>query len=108
MIDGKILKEIITKFPDLKEVLSSSLVSEFQSQAIVLKNKIGDQLFMEADPVQVFPLVLEGSIKVYKSEPNGKSVILYEVNPGEGCVLSTSSLLGKTCYPASGDRKSVV
>lgn len=102
MIEAKYLKEIINNFPDMKETLSSSLSSEFLSSAILLKNKVGDQLFLESDPVQVFPLVLQGSIKVYKSEPNGKSVILYEVNPGEGCVLSTSSMLGQTLYPASG------
>lgn len=102
MVEEKLVKQIIEKFPDLKESFSSSLSQEIINQSIVLKNKIGDQLFLEADPVQVFPLVLEGSIKVYKSDPNGKSVILYEVNPGEGCVLSTSSLLGQTLYPASG------
>lgn len=102
MVEEKLAKQIVEKFPDLKEAFASSLAQEILTNSVVLKNKIGDQLFLEADPVQVFPLVLQGSIKVYKSDPNGKSVILYEVNPGEGCVLSTSSLLGQTRYPASG------
>lgn len=102
MIEEKYHQEVLKLFPDLKEMFNSSLSVSFKQQALVLKAKPGDQLFSETDPVEIFPLVLTGSIKVYKMEPNGKSVVLYEVNPGEGCVLSTSSLLGKTNYPASG------
>lgn len=102
MIEEKFIKEISDKFPDLKEVLSTSFSKEFLVRSVLLKSKVGEQVFQETDPVQIFPLVLSGSIKVYKSDPNGKSVVLYEVHPGEGCVLSTSSLLGKTLYPASG------
>mgnify|MGYP000281739256 CR=1 FL=1 len=102
MIEDKYRQEVLKLFPDLKEMLDSSLSISFQQQALLLKAKPGDQLFSETDPVRLFPLVISGSIKVYKMEPNGKSVVLYEVTPGEGCVLSTSSLLGKTNYPASG------
>jgi CRP/FNR family transcriptional regulator, anaerobic regulatory protein len=102
MIDAKIRLMIEQTFPSLEEVFNSSLKEEFFANSILISGDGGGQLFQEHDPVALFPLVLEGSIRVYKEDASGKSVGLYEVSPGEGCILSTSSLLSNKKYPASG------
>ena len=62
----------------------------------------GTTMFDEHQPCGGFPLVLAGSIRVAQHYPNGREMQLYRVGPGDSCVLSSSCLLGRTQYPASG------
>ncbi|MFO1282647.1 MAG: Crp/Fnr family transcriptional regulator [Burkholderiales bacterium] len=62
----------------------------------------GTTMFGERQPCTGFPLVLAGSIRVAQHYPNGREMQLYRVRPGESCVLSSSCLLGRVQYPASG------
>src|SRR5512134_577286 len=62
----------------------------------------GTTMFGEHQPCSGFPLVLSGSIRVAQHYPNGREMQLYRVGPGDSCMLSSSCLLGRTQYPASG------
>lgn len=68
----------------------------------------GTQMFGERQPCSGFPLVLAGRIRVVQRYPNGREMQLYRVSPGESCVLSSSCLLGRTQYPATGTAESDV
>ncbi len=61
----------------------------------------GQKVFDEAGACLGFPLVEQGSIKVYKSFPNGRELLLYLVGPGDACVISASSLFIDQPYGAS-------
>ena len=63
-------------------------------------------MFGEHQPCSGFPLVLAGSIRVSQRYPNGREMQLYRVGPGDSCVLSSSCLLGRMHYPASGTAES--
>lgn len=60
----------------------------------------GSMLFSPGEPCRGFPLVLDGEIRVALRSPQGRSIELYRVNPGELCVLSTTCLLGQRPLPA--------
>ncbi len=62
----------------------------------------GTEVFTERDPCRGFPLVLAGSIKVVKSAPNGREMVLYRVESGGSCIISSSCLLGQSPYSARG------
>jgi CRP/FNR family transcriptional regulator len=62
----------------------------------------GTTMFGEHQPCSGFPLVLSGTIRVAQHYPNGREMQLYRVGPGDSCMLSSSCLLGRTQYPASG------
>lgn len=62
----------------------------------------GSLLFSERQPCAGFPLVLAGQVRVAQRYPNGREMQLYRVGPGDACVLSSSCLLGRSQYPASG------
>jgi CRP/FNR family transcriptional regulator len=62
----------------------------------------GVTVFEPDMPCEGFPLVLDGSIRVSKSSPSGREIVLYRVSPGEGCILSGGCLLGHTDYAARG------
>ncbi|BAO84428.1 cAMP-binding protein - catabolite gene activator and regulatory subunit of cAMP-dependent protein kinase [Serpentinimonas maccroryi] len=53
-------------------------------------------------PCEGFLLVLEGSVRVAKTSPNGREIVLYRVSPGEACILSGGRLLSATAYSARG------
>lgn len=55
-------------------------------------------VLMENAYVKEIPILVEGSIKVRKTDESGKEIILYHINPGESCILSiTSCLNDKHC-----------
>ncbi len=68
----------------------------------------GSELFAERQPCRGFPLVLAGSIRVVKSAPSGREMLLYRVEPGESCVITSSCLLGDAAYTARGIAESPV
>lgn len=68
----------------------------------------GTRIFAETEPCRGFPLVVDGSIKVVKTAPNGREMLLYRVEPGDSCIISSSCLLGHTAYTARGETESDV
>ncbi len=53
----------------------------------------GTVILKENEFVKVVPLVLEGSIKLRKLDPNGREIVFYHIEPGESCILSITSCL---------------
>ncbi|MCL2523299.1 MAG: Crp/Fnr family transcriptional regulator [Betaproteobacteria bacterium] len=62
----------------------------------------GSLVFSERQPCSGFPLLLAGRIKVCKSAANGRELLLYRVEPGGSCIISSSCLLGRSDYNARG------
>lgn len=62
----------------------------------------GTVLFEEGAPCQGFPLVVAGEVRVARGSPQGRSIELYRVGPGEMCVVSASSLFGSAPLAAHG------
>ena len=50
-----------------------------------------------------FPMVLSGRVRIARRLADGRELVLYDVGPGESCVLSTGCLLGNASYSAHGD-----
>jgi CRP/FNR family transcriptional regulator len=53
----------------------------------------GTVILRENEFIKVVPLVLEGSIKLRKLDPNGREIVFYHIEPGESCILSITSCL---------------
>jgi CRP/FNR family transcriptional regulator len=93
---------------DLRERLIRHFpVLAARADAIIADSRVrhmhaGSVLFSPHQPCSGFPLVLEGSVRVVKTAPNGREILLYRVEPGESCILSGSCLLGRGDYSASG------
>ena len=62
----------------------------------------GTELFAERQACRGFPLLISGTIKVVKTTPAGREMLLYRVEPGGSCVITSSCLLGHTPYTARG------
>lgn len=102
MSDPAALAERIgATFPTLA-LAGRRTLERIASRAIFRQVSAGTQMFGERQPCSGFPLVLSGNIRVVQRYPNGREMQLYRVSPGESCVLSSSCLLGRTQYPATG------
>lgn len=50
----------------------------------------------------MLPLVLSGSIRVFKRSESGREVSLYSVTNNQLCIVTLGCLLGGNSYPATG------
>jgi len=92
---------LLERFPVFRELPAPRLES-LLAEAQLLKVPAGSVLFDASQPCRGFPLVLEGTVRVAKLAPNGREILLYRVEPGQGCILSGGCLLGHSDYTARG------
>ncbi len=98
---------LLTRFPVFSQLPAAQL-DELLRNAPLRRAPKGSVLFEPNLPCEGFPLVLEGSVKVMKTSPAGREIVLYRVGPGEGCILSGGCLLGQNDYAARGVAESEV
>lgn len=65
----------------------------------------GGSLFNDGEPCRAFPLLLTGCVRVIKGTPEGRQILLYRIEPGQLCLLTSSCLLGRTSYTATAIAK---
>jgi len=87
-------------FPDLNG-LSTDIRKELEAIQ-PMKVPAGTVLFRDGDMCQGYVFVLSGSVRVQKMDPEGREIVLYRVEDGQTCMLTTSCLLGGRAYPAEG------
>ena len=100
-MDSATLSRITAAMPLLGE-LPPPLARELADNAVVMKLPAGSPVFRETDTCPGFPIVLSGRVRVMRSLDNGRELNLYEVEPGESCVMSTGCMLGNMPYRAHG------
>ncbi|MCK4853429.1 MAG: Crp/Fnr family transcriptional regulator [Bacteroidales bacterium] len=76
----------------MSETFEVELLSE------IMQNRIEEIdadtiLLSEGSYVKKIPLLLDGSVRVRKSDESGKEIILYHIQPGESCILSITGCL---------------
>lgn len=92
---------LLARFPVFAELPAAQL-DELLAAAPLRHAAAGSVLFEPSAPCEGFPLVLEGSVKVTKTSPGGREIVLYRVSAGEACILSGGCLLSDTDYAARG------
>jgi CRP/FNR family transcriptional regulator len=60
----------------------------------------GSQIYQEGDVCSGIAFVVSGDIRVYKIGQSGREITLYEIGPGETCILNASCILSGQTYPA--------
>jgi CRP/FNR family transcriptional regulator, anaerobic regulatory protein len=88
-------------FPDFV-ASGDSAVRQLMDAAAVVGMPAGQQVFYPGKSCEHYLLMLSGSIKAQIMSADGREVLLYHVQPGDSCVLTTSCLLGGNQYPAEG------
>lgn len=83
-------------------VLEPSARHRLRQHARRLELPAGARVFSPGDPCSAWLLVESGAIRVQMTADTGREILLYRVEPGESCVLTTACLLGQDVYSAEG------
>jgi len=101
MITEKQTEKLFQLYPVLSRV-DPELLKSALSRAKPVTLKAGTLVFDELQPCRAFPFILSRTIRVYKQSVNGRELSLYNVAPGDACVVTAGCLLGDEPYNASG------
>jgi CRP/FNR family transcriptional regulator, anaerobic regulatory protein len=94
-------QKLFSLFPVLQS-LPPHLRFQLDRQAEYLTFPQGKTLFDSGTLCQAFPLLLSGSIRVVSISEQGRELLLYRLQPGELCIMSSSCMLGYSSYSATG------
>ena len=90
----------LQQFPPLLHLEQNALDMLAKNSRIV-EAPIGTIGYREGGPCGAYVMRLAGQSRVYKMSASGREILLYRVNAGETCVITTTCLLGNSDYPAS-------
>lgn len=95
----KLLQEVVSKFPFIKELSEISLkkIELHLKSSFFLKKT---ELIFKGDKVSGVYLVETGCLRVYNIDSKGKETTLYTVLPGESCLLALNCVFSDLLYPA--------
>ena len=72
----------------LKDIFQSDLVTEIEASGN-LKHFAPGEIIVNMDSyIKHIPVVISGSIKVIRTEEDGREILLYYLTPGESCIVS--------------------
>ncbi|GAA0582262.1 Crp/Fnr family transcriptional regulator [Caenispirillum bisanense] len=101
------LDALLDAFPDLAAVTGDG--RRLLDQSVRLAEvPPGTVLFSEGGACQAYVLVLDGSVRVQKVSEGGREIVLYRVERGQTCVLTTACLLTRAEYGAQGVAETAV
>ncbi len=89
--------------------LEGKLKAEIESLCTVLTVEKNKTIVETGDCLQVLPLVLKGSVRVFRGDPEtGREILLYYINSGQTCMMSLVACFGDTISKvnAIADKKS--
>jgi len=101
MISNAAAEQIETLFPALRD-LPVALRTALHATGALRTVPVGTMLFSPGGPCTGFPLVMDGVVRVGKTTSHGREILLYRVQTGESCILSSGCLLGHSEYSANG------
>ncbi len=80
--------------------MNSSIIDELVSLDLAVTQKIsaGQPLFSLGDSCDHYVIVQEGTVRVELLAESGQQLLLYRIEAGQSCVMTTSCLLGASDY----------
>lgn len=98
MLSDRHIDDFVQAFPALGE--NEKLLEEIRSNAVHTEIPRGKAICYEKQSGEFLPLLLNGVIRIIKLSETGREISLYHIIRGESCVLTASSLLSATPFPA--------
>ena len=88
-------------FPLLRQ-LPNELFVQLRDASLIVELTEGSRIFGPGQAPDSFLLLLDGTIRVQQTSESGREIVLYRVQAGESCALTTACLLGYEDYQAEG------
>lgn len=80
----------MSQLDNLKQVLEPELIKEIEQFGTYQEFKEGDVIMDYGKYIRMMPIILEGTVKVYKLDENGKELLLYYLSSSESCSMAYS------------------
>ena len=92
----------LTALPHLEPLWNDPVTRKLLETAKPVDLPKGTVVFRDGQKCGTYFLLIEGSIRVYNLSEYGREIVLYRIEPGQACVLTTTYLLAKQPFPAEG------
>ena len=86
-----VLEHIKEKFPDFLK--SEQFLQKLENSGTLMEVPKDTTIVNVGEYIKVIPFLLEGQIKIYREDDDGKEILLYYINSGESCVMSITTCL---------------
>jgi len=77
---------MLQTFTDFKT--SPELTQKLYDNSIIKNYKAGDVILEEESSIRSIPIIAKGSIRVLRTEEDGREIFLYYIKTGESCIMS--------------------
>ena len=78
---------------NLRNIFEPQLIKEIQQFGILQSFKDGDLIMDYGKYVRMMPIILEGTVKVYRLDENQNEILLYYLSSNESCSMAYSCCL---------------
>jgi len=69
-------------------VFEKELLDEIEKKGVPVSVKAGSVILDIGQTVRTMPIILSGTIRVSRTEEDGREILLYYVNPNESCAMT--------------------
>ncbi|MBS1916880.1 MAG: Crp/Fnr family transcriptional regulator [Bacteroidetes bacterium] len=75
---------------NFKDIFEPGLIDEIQSVGVWQSFKEGDLIMDYGKYIRMMPIILKGTVKVYRLDENGNEILLYYLSSSESCSMAYS------------------
>lgn len=80
------------------DIFEADLISEIEQKSKTLLVKAGDVILDIGQTVRAIPIIIDGSVKVSRTDEDGRELLLYYINPKESCAMTFTCCMQQ--YPS--------
>lgn len=99
MLDRAISKTIASIFP-FWEKFNAEMKINFLTQSNSISLPAGQFICLEGDMCNQLPVIISGSVRVYKIGESGREITLYHLERGDSCIMTASCIVSQKSFPA--------
>ncbi len=81
---------------------------EFFRQATFATLPEGQTIAFPGEPCARFILILQGTLRVYRTTDSGREITLYRLSAGESCVLTAACIMSNQGFPALAETETAI
>lgn len=99
MIDRAIAKNIEAIFP-VWEKLDIEMKENLLTQGKHISLLADQFICLEGDLCNQLPIIISGSVRIYKIGESGREITLYHLEQGDSCIMTASCIISQKKFPA--------
>jgi len=83
----------MNEYEKLQQIFEASLIQEIQQFGVWQKFSEGEHIMDYGKYIRTMPIIMKGTVKVYKIDENGNEILLYYLSSSESCSMAYSCCL---------------